>query len=162
EFRGMGREATNASFLFHYARLIEILAGIERIEGMLDDPDLQSEHIRAEAGVNNLEGIGWCEAPRGSLFHHHQGTEDRRIRKANLLIATAQNNLAMNHTVTQIAKHYVKGREIPEGILSRLEAGIRTFDPCLSCSTHAAGQMPLVVELLGPDGGVIATLRRDS
>jgi NAD-reducing hydrogenase large subunit len=87
-------------------------------------------------------------------------TEDGLIRKANLLIATAQNNLAMNRTVTQIAKHYIKGREIPEGILNRLEAGIRTFDPCLSCSTHAAGQMPLAIELIGPDGGVIAERRR--
>jgi NAD-reducing hydrogenase large subunit len=160
EFRGMGREATNASFLFHYARLIEILATIERIEGMLDDPDLQSGHVRAEAGVNNLEGIGCCEAPRGILFHHYQVTEDGLIRKANLLIATAQNNLAMNRTVTQIARHYVKGRDIPEGILNRLEAGIRAFDPCLSCSTHAAGQMPLKVELVGPDGGIIAERRR--
>jgi NAD-reducing hydrogenase large subunit len=127
---------------------------------MLDDPDLQSEHFRAEAGVNNLEGIGCCEAPRGILFHHYQVTEDGLIRKANLLIATAQNNLAMNRTVTQIAKHYVKGREIPEGILNRLEAGIRTFDPCLSCSTHAAGQMPLAIELVGANGEVIANRRR--
>jgi NAD-reducing hydrogenase large subunit len=160
EFRGMGCDATNASFLFHYARLIEILASIERIEGALDDPDLRSEHIRAEAGVNNLEGIGCCEAPRGILFHHYHVTEDGLIRRANLLIATAQNNLAMNRTVTQIARHYVKGRDIPEGILNRIEAGIRSFDPCLSCSTHAAGQMPLRVELIGPDGAVIAELRR--
>lgn len=161
EFRGMGRDATNASFLFHLARLIEILASIERIEEMLDDPDLQSDHIRAEAGVNNLEGIGCCEAPRGILFHHYTVTEEGLIRSANLLIATAQNNLAMNRTVTQIAKHYITGRDIPEGILNRLEAGIRSFDPCLSCSTHAAGQMPLAVELIGPDGGIIAERRRE-
>jgi NAD-reducing hydrogenase large subunit len=160
EFRGMGRDATSASFLFHYARLIEILASVERIEGILDDPDLQSQHIRAEAGVNNLEGIGCCEAPRGILFHHYQVTEDGLIRKANLLIATAQNNLAMNRTVTQIAKHYVTGKVIPEPILNRIEAGIRTFDPCLSCSTHAAGQMPLLVELIGPGGELIAETRR--
>lgn len=162
EFRGMGRDAANASFLFHYARLIEILASIERIEQNLDDPDLQSDHVRAEAGVNNLEGVGCCEAPRGILFHHYQVTEDGLIRKANLLIATAQNNLAMNRTVTQIAKHYIKGKAVSEGILNRLEAGIRTFDPCLSCSTHAAGQMPLHVEVLAPDGEVVATVRRGS
>ena len=160
EFRGMGREATNASFLYHYARLIEVLACTERIEGILDDPDLQAHDIRAEAGVNNPEGVGCCEAPRGILFHHYQVTGDGLIRKANLLIATAQNNLAMNRTVTQIAKHYVKGRDVPEGILNRLEAGIRAFDPCLSCSTHAAGQMPLHVEVVAPDGEVVARLRR--
>jgi NAD-reducing hydrogenase large subunit len=162
EFRGMGRDAANASFLFHYARLIEILCCVEKIEGTLDDPDLQSEHIRAEAGVNAPEGVGCCEAPRGILFHHYQVTDDGLIRKANLLIATAQNNLAMNRTVTQIAKRYVTGKDVPEGILNRLEAGIRTFDPCLSCSTHAAGRMPLVVEVIAPDGEVVATLRRGS
>ena len=161
EFRGMGRDAMNASFLFHLARLIEILASIERIEEMLHDPDLQSDHIRAEAGVNNLEGIGCCEAPRGILFHHYTVTEEGLIRSANLLIATAQNNLAMNRTVTQLAKHYITGRDIPVGILNRLEAGIRAFDPCLSCSTHAAGQMPLAVELVGPDGEIIAVRRRE-
>jgi NAD-reducing hydrogenase large subunit len=160
EFRGMGREATNASFLYHYARLIEVLACTERIEGALDDPDLRSDNIRAEAGVNEPEGVGCCEAPRGVLFHHYRVTEDGVIRRANLLIATAQNNLAMNRTVTQIARHYVKGRDVPEGILNRLEAGIRAFDPCLSCSTHAAGQMPLHVEVFAPGGEVVARLRR--
>ncbi len=160
EFRGLGREATNASFLFHYARLIEILCCVEKIDEHLDDPDLQSPHVRAEAGVNSPEGVGCCEAPRGILFHHYQVTDDGLIRSANLLIATAQNNLAMNRTVTQIAEHYITGRDVPEGILNRLEAGIRAFDPCLSCSTHAAGQMPLHVELVGPDGDVVSSLRR--
>lgn len=162
EFRGLGRDATNASFLFHYARLIEILCCAEKIEQHLDDPDLQSTHIRAEAGVNAPEGVGCCEAPRGILFHHYKVTDDGLIRSANLLIATAQNNLAMNRTVTQIAKHYITGRDVPEGLLNRLEAGIRTFDPCLSCSTHAAGRMPLHVELVAPDGAVVAELRRGS
>src|SRR4029079_7049303 len=160
EFRGTGRDATNASFLFHYARLIEILASVEKIEAILDDPDLESAHIRAEAGVNALEGVGCCEAPRGILFHHYQVTDDGLIRKANLLIATAQNNLAMNRTVAQIAKHYIKGRDIPEGVLNRIEAGIRAFDPCLSCSTHAAGQMPLLVRLTGPGGELVAEAKR--
>jgi len=160
EFRARGREMTNASFLFHLARLIEILACVERIEAILDDPELQSSHIRAEAGVNALEGIGCCEAPRGILFHHYQVTGDGLIRKANLLIATAQNNLAMNRTVAQIARHFIKGRDIPEGVLNRIEAGIRAFDPCLSCSTHAAGQMPLLVRLIGPGGEVLAEAKR--
>jgi NAD-reducing hydrogenase large subunit len=160
EFRARGRDSTNASFMYHLARLIEILACIERIDRMLDDPDLQSSDIRAEAGVNNLEGIGCCEAPRGILFHHYQVTADGLIRKINLLIATGQNNLAMNRTVSQIAEHYITGREIPEGILNRIEAGIRAFDPCLSCSTHAAGQMALVVQLVAVDGTVVAEAQR--
>jgi NAD-reducing hydrogenase large subunit len=160
EFRQLGAGAVNSAFFYHYARLIEILAAVERIEQMVDDPDLQSEHLRADAGVNQLEGIGCSEAPRGTLFHHYQVNGDGLIQKVNLLIATGQNNLAMNRTVLQVARHYIKGPRISEGILNRLEASIRAFDPCLSCSTHAAGQMPLQVQLFGPKGNLLAEVRR--
>ena len=82
------------------------------------------------------------------------------MKRVNLLIATGQNSLAMNRTVAQIARHYVTGPQIPEGVLNRLEAGIRAFDPCLSCSTHAAGQMPLVVRLYGAGGEMLDEVRR--
>jgi NAD-reducing hydrogenase large subunit len=161
EFRQLGTGSVNSSFYYHQARLIEILACVEQFEQMLDDPDLQSEHLRADAGVNQPEGIGCSEAPRGTLFHHYQVNADGLIQKVNLLIATGQNNLAMNRAVLQIARHYVRGPLVPEGVLNRLEAGIRAFDPCLSCSTHAAGQMPLLVQLLGPDGSLLHEVRRD-
>jgi NAD-reducing hydrogenase large subunit len=101
------------------------------------------------------------EAPRGTLFHHYKVDENGLIEKVNLIIATGQNNLAMNKTVAQIAKHYIHDNEIPEGMLNRVEAGIRAFDPCLSCSTHAAGQMPLHVQLIGADGQTIDEVWRD-
>ncbi len=154
-FRERGRGAVTSSFLYHYARLIEILAAIERIEEMIEDADLMGEHLRADAGVNKLEGVGVSEAPRGTLFHHYQVDENGMIVKVNLLIATGQNNLAMNRTVAQIARHYIQGPEIPEGMLNRVEAGIRAFDPCLSCSTHALGKMPLQIFLVGSDGKVL-------
>jgi NAD-reducing hydrogenase large subunit len=160
EFRQRGRAALNSSFFYHLARLIEILAAVERIEQFLDDPELQGEHLRATAGVNQREGIGVSEAPRGTLFHHYQVDENGLIQKANLLIATGQNNLAMNQTVTQIAKHYIRGPQVSEGVLNRIEAGIRAFDPCLSCSTHAFGQMPLQVQLIAADGTVLHEIRR--
>ncbi|WP_166831764.1 Ni/Fe hydrogenase subunit alpha [Thalassoroseus pseudoceratinae] len=160
EFRQLGAGAVNASFFFHQARLIEVLACVERIEKMLDDPDLKSKDLRADAGVNRLEGVGCSEAPRGTLFHHYQIDENGLIRKANLVIATGQNNLAMNQTVTQIAREYISGPEIPEGVLNRIEAGIRAFDPCLSCSTHAIGQMPLHVEMVRSDGQIIDERQR--
>jgi NAD-reducing hydrogenase large subunit len=83
----------------------------------------------------------------------------------NLLIATGQNNLAMNRTVAQIAREWIPwplpaAVEIAEPLLNRLEAGIRCFDPCLSCSTHAAGLMPLRVTLLDSDGQVLAERTR--
>ncbi|MCS6851371.1 MAG: Ni/Fe hydrogenase subunit alpha [Gemmataceae bacterium] len=160
EFRQRGGGTVNASFYYHYARLIEILACLEHIERMLDDPDLGSDLLRAQAGINRREGVGVSEAPRGTLFHHYQVDEHGLIRRANLLIATGQNNLAMNRTVAQIAKHYIRGRDIPEGLLNRVEAGIRAYDPCLSCSTHAVGAMPIHLRLVRPDGSVVAELRR--
>ena len=112
------------------------------------------------AGINQLEGVGVSEAPRGTLFHHYQVDEHGLIQQVNLIIATGQNNLAMNRTVAQIAQHYVHGPQIPEGMLNRVEAGIRAFDPCLSCSTHAAGTMPLHITLVGPDGAVLDEMLR--
>ena len=95
-----------SSFFYHYARLIEILAAIERIELLLDDPDILSSRLRAEAGINRLEGVGVSEAPRGTLFHDYAVDQYGLITKVNLLIATGQNNLAMNRAVVQIAALY--------------------------------------------------------
>ncbi|HEY1490613.1 MAG TPA: Ni/Fe hydrogenase subunit alpha [Verrucomicrobiae bacterium] len=160
-FKSLGRGAVTSSFLYHYARLIEILAALEFIERYMDDPELLSDHLRADAGINNLRGVGASEAPRGTLFHDYTVDRDGVLKKVNLIIATGQNNLAMNRTVTQIARHYVRGNNIPEAMLNRVEHGIRCYDPCLSCSTHAAGQMPLQVELLAPDGTVVQKIIRD-
>jgi NAD-reducing hydrogenase large subunit len=147
EFRELSRTPVLSSFYYHYARLIEILYGIEKIEQLLSDPDILSRHIRAFAGPNNREGIGVSEAPRGTLIHHYRIDEHGLITWANLVIATGHNNLAMNRGVLQVAKHFVSGERISEGMLNRVEAVIRAYDPCLSCSTHAAGTMPLRIDL---------------
>lgn len=160
KFKKMGRGAVTSSFLYHYARLIEILASIERIEAYLEDPELLSDELRAEAGINSLRGVGVSEAPRGTLFHDYTVDRDGLLKKVNLIVATGQNNLAMNRTVAQIARHYVQGNDIPEPMLNRIEHGIRCYDPCLSCSTHAVGQMPLQVRLVAPDGSVLKEVIR--
>ena len=127
----------------------------------MDDPDILSDRVRSQAGINYLEGIGVSEAPRGTLFHHYKVDENGLIQKVNLIIATGQNNLAMNKTVHQIAKHYIHGSEIPEEMLNRVEAAIRAFDPCLSCSIHAIGQMPLKIDLVSPQGEIVNQVFRD-
>jgi NAD-reducing hydrogenase large subunit len=160
EYRGRSNGAVTSSFLYHHARLIEIIACLERIERLLDDPDLYSDHLRADAGINNLRGVGVSEAPRGTLFHDYTVDRDGVIQKVNMVIATGQNNLAMNRTVAQIAKYYVKGPDIPEAMLNRVEHGIRNFDPCLSCSTHAVGKMPLHIELRAADGTLLDEIKR--
>jgi NAD-reducing hydrogenase large subunit len=155
-----GRNAVTSSFHYHYARLIEILTSIERVEAYLDDPDMLSEDLRADAGINSLRGVGVSEAPRGTLFHDYTVDRDGLLKKVNLIVATGQNNLAMNQTVAQIARHYVRGDKIPEPMLNRVEHGIRCYDPCLSCSTHAVGQMPLHVQLIGPGGIILHEVAR--
>ncbi|HEX7617841.1 MAG TPA: Ni/Fe hydrogenase subunit alpha, partial [Verrucomicrobiae bacterium] len=144
-----------SSFYYHWARLIELLYALERIQQLLDDPDICSTDIMVNARPANAQGVGVIEAPRGTLFHHYWVDGDGRIEKANLIVATGHNNLAMNRAVLSVAKKYVKGNELKEGMLNRVEAAIRCYDPCLSCSTHAVGQMPLHVQLIAPGGTVL-------
>jgi NAD-reducing hydrogenase large subunit len=160
EFRELDRGAVLSSFYNHYARLIEIIYGVERLETLLNEPDILSKHVRAFAGPNNLEGIGVTEAPRGTLIHHYKVDEKGLMIWANLIVATGHNNLALNRGVLQVAKHYVDGTKLTEGMLNRVEAVIRTFDPCLSCSTHAAGHMALQIKLVDSEGVVVDELHR--
>jgi NAD-reducing hydrogenase large subunit len=160
EFCGLHRGAVLSSFYYHYARLIEILYSLELMERLLEDPEILSTHVRAYAGPNSMEAIGMSEAPRGILFHHYKINEQGLITWANMIIATGHNNLAMNRGVLQVAKHFITGDSIPEGALNRVEAVIRAYDPCLSCSTHALGDMPLHIQLVDPDGGVVDEVKR--
>ena len=161
-----GGRIITSSFAYHHARLVEIVACLEGIEQLVADDALMGGRIRAHASLNANGAVGVSEAPRGTLFHHYRVNDDGLITRVNLIIATGQNNLAMNRTVAQIAREFIPtpvaaGAEIPEPLLNRVEAGIRCFDPCLSCSTHAAGQMPLRIELVDAAGRVLAERVRD-
>ena len=160
EFHELQRTAVLSSFHYHHARVIEILYCVERMEQFLRDPEILSKHVRAIARPNALEGVGACEAPRGTLFHHYKIDEQGLIRWANLVIATGHNALAMNRSVLQVAKHFVQGDRLTPGALNRVEAVIRAYDPCLSCSTHAAGQMALHIQLVNAEGKVVDEVSR--
>jgi NAD-reducing hydrogenase large subunit len=161
EFKKLAKGPVLGSFHYHHARLIEILHGIEVIERLFSESSILDKHVRAIAGVNRQEGAGIAEAPRGTLMHHYKVDENGLMIWANLVIATGQNNNAMNKGVLQVAQRYVKSDKLTDGMLNRVEAVIRTFDPCLSCSTHAFGQMPLVIELLASNGAKLDEVRRD-
>jgi NAD-reducing hydrogenase large subunit len=161
EFRDRAGRVALSSFYFHYARLIEILAATEAAELLLNDPAITSTRVRAEAGINRERGVGVSEAPRGTLFHDYTVDENGLIKKVNMIIATGHNNFAMNGTVKQIVKEFVKGSDIREGMLNRVEAGIRAYDPCLSCSTHAIGQMPLNIKVFSRQGDLVKEIVRD-
>jgi NAD-reducing hydrogenase large subunit len=152
--------AVNNSFYFHYARLIEILFALEKVEALLNDPEILGTNVRAKASINRRRGVGASEAPRGTLFHEYEVNDDGVLQKVNLVIATAQNNLAMNRTVRQLAMRYMDGVKVTEGILNRIEAGIRCFDPCLSCSTHAIGAMALHLQVVDEEHRLLWDVRR--
>ena len=149
-----------SSFHNHYARLIELLYAWEKIELLLNEPDILSDHVRAFASPNNEEGVGISEAPRGTLIHHYEIDRNGLMKRANLIIATGHNSLAMDRGVAQVAKRFIKGDQITDGMLNRVEAVIRTYDPCLSCSTHAAGHMAMRVQVLAPGGEVLSEVQR--
>ncbi|MCP9032887.1 nickel-dependent hydrogenase large subunit, partial [Klebsiella sp. SWET4] len=150
----------HGTFYYHYARLIETLSSIEEAELILKDPKITSDNIQTQGRWNNHEGIGCSEAPRGTLFHHYITDDTGKLTKVNLLIATGQNNPSMNRSITDVAKQYVKGSDIKEGMLNRVESAIRCYDPCLSCSTHAVGQMPMLIEVINAKGEVINRIEK--
>ncbi len=155
EFRSLERGPILSSFHNHYARLIEMLFAVETLQKLLNDPEILSTHVRAFAQPNYQEGIGVVEAPRGTLFHHYQVDELGLMSRANMIVATGNNNLAMNRGILQAAKRFINGDTISEGALNRIEAVIRAFDPCLSCSTHVIGRRAFPVELRDSEGKLL-------
>lgn len=161
QFRALRPEgAVLSSFYYHHARLVEILYAIERVAEYCGSPDIMNPHVRAFANANKFEGVGVSEAPRGTLFHHYKIDADGLITWANLIVATGNNNLAMNKGIAQAARHFVDGKHIKEGALNRVEAVIRCYDPCLSCSTHALGQMALALEVVNSRGEKVNEVSR--
>jgi len=155
-----GGKPVEATLYYHYARLIELVYALERIRELLDEPDILGLQLVNPGGDLTGEGVGCLEAPRGTLFHHYWTDERGVVTRVNLIVATGHNAWAMNHAVNEVAKRYVDGTRLTEGMLNRVEAAIRAHDPCLSCSTHAVGQMPFYIELVASDGHVLDTLVR--
>ena len=145
---------------YHYARLIETLFAAERTRVLLEDPDILSTDIRNTHQEPREQGVGVIEAPRGTLIHHYWINAYGQISKANLIVATGHNNYAMSKAVDDVAKTYVHGPDISEGMLNRVEHAIRAHDPCLSCSTHAVGSMPMEVSVYDPHGNLLRMIRR--
>jgi NAD-reducing hydrogenase large subunit len=156
EFRKLGKDGVvQSTFLYHYARLVEILYCIERARELLEDDDICSDRVWAKASLNSEEGVGVAEAPRGTLIHHYKVDEQGMTTWVNMIIATEHCNTAYNRALTQVAKKYLDGRSLSEGLLNKVEMVIRAFDPCLSCSSHAFGSAGLDVRIFGPDGNLL-------
>jgi NAD-reducing hydrogenase large subunit len=154
-----GGKPNNITMAYHWARMIELLHAAEKIRLLLNDPDLQGTDLVVK-GERREEAVGLIEAPRGTLFHHYQVDKNDQVVRCNLIVATTNNNTPMNRAVEGVARDYLSGTEITEGLLNRVEVAIRAYDPCLSCATQAMGQMPLTVEILDCDGRLVARKAR--
>ncbi|MBI2522350.1 MAG: Ni/Fe hydrogenase subunit alpha [Bdellovibrio sp.] len=150
-----GSRICHTTLSYHWARLIELLHAAEVIAQLLDDPDLQQSSLIV-TGQRAKTGIGFLEAPRGTLIHHYEVDEKSAITMCNLIVSTTHNNEAMNRAVNAVATQYLKNnQELSEGMLNHIEVAIRAYDPCLSCATHAIGNMPLHVSLFNSQGHLI-------
>jgi NAD-reducing hydrogenase large subunit len=152
-----GGAPVHAPLAYHWTRMIEMLAAAELIKDLLHDDDLLGTELVTQ-GSRAERGVGVIEAPRGTLIHHYRVDEHDQVTRANLIVSTTHNNQAMNEAIRQVARTYLDGRKLTEGLLNHIEVAIRAFDPCLSCATHALGQMPLAVELVDAGGAVIDRL----
>jgi NAD-reducing hydrogenase large subunit len=158
-----GGRANNMTLHTNWARTIEIIHAAEVARDLLKDPDVHSGDLMVTPGADAWvgEGVGVVEAPRGSLLHHYRADREGNVTFANLIVATTQNNQVLNRTVRSVAEDYLGGKaEITEGMMNAIEVGIRAYDPCLSCATHALGQMPLTVTVIDATGRVIGERRR--
>jgi NAD-reducing hydrogenase large subunit len=149
-----GGKPNNLSMAYHWARMIELVHAAEKIQLLLNDPDLQGTDL-VVTGERREEAVGLIEAPRGTLFHHYQVDKNDQVVRCNLIVATTNNNMPMNHAVEGVARDTLSGTEITEGLLNRIEVAIRAYDPCLSCATQAMGQMPLTVEIVDRNGRLV-------
>jgi len=162
-FAALGGRPSNVTMAYHWARMVELLHAAEVIERLLGDADLQGEDLVAPAGERRFESVAMLEAPRGTLTHHYRVDENDLVTMANLIVSTTCNNEAMNRAVRRIADDQISGRpEITEALLNQIEIGIRAYDPCLSCATHALGRMPLEVTLVDARGELLDRRTRPS
>jgi len=157
EFMALGAGGlVHATLAYHWARLIAMIHCGETIRELLFDDDLQgTDWVRK--GERRAAGVAIVEAPRGTLIHHYTADADDKVTSANLIVSTTNNNEAINRSVAQVAATYLTGSDITDGMLNHIEVAIRAYDPCLSCATHALGDMPLIVTMENAQGEIIAT-----
>ena len=156
-----GNRLRHAPLAYHWARMIELLHAAETISRLLLDKDLLGSEL-TRSGNRATQGVGVIEAPRGTLIHHYSVDENDLVTQCNLIVSTTHNNQAMNEAIREVARRYLDGRRLTEALLNHIEVAIRAFDPCLSCATHALGQMPLEISLMDDSDHVIDRMVRDA
>lgn len=155
--RTVGRPC-HANVMQAYVRLIELVYFAERARKILAMPEIHGE-TRIPVKFPGGRGVGHVEAARGTLIHDYEIDENGIVRSANLIVATQQNYALINKTIAQAATSHVINRPDDQALLNAVEFGIRCYDPCLSCATHAMGGMPLEIAITRGDAAPRAIRR---
>jgi F420-non-reducing hydrogenase large subunit len=160
-FDTLGGKPSHHTLAMHWARLICALQAAEHNQSIASDPLLTSKDIRNMNLKLTRKGVGCVEAPRGTLFHDYETDDKGIITKVNLIVATQNNAAPICLSVKKAAQEFIRGTEVKEGLLNRVEMAFRAYDPCLSCATHSLpGHIPLTVTLRDKKGAVIRTITR--
>lgn len=161
-FDTLGGKPAHNTLAYHWARLIEVLYAAERMNELVDEPELTDTRVRNIPNELPTEGVGVCEAPRGTLFHHYKTDERGIVQKINLLVATQNNAAAICMSIEKASRGLIKGGKISDGILNMIEMAFRAYDPCMACATHSLpGEMPLVVKIYDKEKRLVREVRRD-
>ena len=160
-YKTLGGKPVHHTLANHWARVIEMIQAAERIEQLINDPEITSPDVRRVPTTTPKEGMGIVEAPRGTLFHHYQTDARGLITMANMVVATGNNAARIAMSVDKAAKGLIKGGKVTDGLLNMVEMAFRAYDPCLGCATHALpGQMPLIARIYGPDRQLVQEIRQ--
>jgi len=144
----LGGKPVHHTLANHWARVIEMINAAERMEELLNDPEITSQDVRQVPTHPPGEGMGVVEAPRGTLFHHYQADEQGLVKMANMIVATGNNAARIAMSVERAAKGLIKKGKVTEGLLNKVEMAFRAYDPCLGCATHALpGHTPIEVSI---------------
>ncbi len=151
-YRTLGGKPVHHTLANHWARVIEMIYAAERMEELINDPEITHPEVRRVPTALPVEGMGVVEAPRGTLFHHYRTDERGLITMANMIVATGNNAARIAMSVERAAQGLIKGvqdpAQIPEGLLNKVEMAFRAYDPCLGCATHTLpGHTPLRVRI---------------
>jgi F420-non-reducing hydrogenase large subunit len=161
DFRSRYGRIGQHPFLYHAARVIEFTAASERALALLQGTTITDKNVRTPVtGVKNLRGIGIVEAPRGTLIHDYTVNDKGFITKANFIVATGHNNRAIDRGVLEASKRLVHGGNADEGTLNKIEMVVRAYDPCVSCATHAIGDMPIKLTITDCEGKIVKEVSR--
>jgi F420-non-reducing hydrogenase large subunit len=161
-FEVLGGKPVHSTLAYHWARLVESLYAAERMVELAEDDDITDPKIRNIPAQTPKEGIGVCEAPRGTLFHHYEADEFGIVQKVNLLVGTQNNAASICMSIEKAARLLIRHGNVSDGILNMIEMAFRAYDPCLACATHSLpGEMPMIINIYDKKKELVKEIRRD-